>query len=188
MDDLKTTTGVANTLGACVADGHLARRPSPSIYTPKAKLQDFALLMQAVLVAEGLPAAVRVANAATQHRFTGVYRFDEGLLTNLCTWDKAEGAMTSGSSVPLHETYCMHILQTGKAMTVFDSAHDDRLAGHPRRADFRSYCGAPLLNHQGDVAGTFCYFDPEPGKLGEADFEQVHIAAAVLQERALAQV
>ncbi len=141
--------------------------------------------MRAVLQVEGVSAGVLLANAATKHRFTGIYRFDEGLLTNLCTWDKADRSMTAGTSVPVHETYCMHILQSGKALTVLDSADDDRLAGHPRRADFRSYCGAPLLNRDGHVAGTLCHFDAEPDKLGEADFERVHIAAAVLQERAL---
>lgn len=154
-------------------------------YSHQARLQDFDLMLRAVLEVEGMPAAVRMANAASKHRFTGVYRFDDGLLTNLCTWDKQEAAMSAGNAVPVHESFCMHILQSGKAMTVIDSAKDDRLAGHPRRSDFRSYCGAPLLNSQGDVAGTFCYYDAEPDKLGEADFERVHIAAAVLQQAAL---
>lgn len=154
-------------------------------YSQQARLNDFSLMLRAALEADGIPAAVLVANAATRHRFTGVYRFDGGLLTNLCTWDKQERAMSAGNAVAVHESFCMHILQSGKAMTVTDSATDDRLAGHPRRADFRSYCGAPLLNRAGDVAGTFCYYDAEPDKLGEADFEQVHIAAAVLQARAL---
>lgn len=154
-------------------------------YSPQARLHDFGLMLRAVLEVEGMSAAVLMANAASKHRFTGVYRFDDGLLTNLCTWDKQEGAMSAGNAVPVHESYCVHILQSGKAMTVIDSASDDRLAGHPRRADFRSYCGAPLLNREGGVAGTFCYYDSEPDKLGEADFERVHIAAAVLQEHAL---
>lgn len=154
-------------------------------HSVRASLHDFGLKLRAVLKVEGLSAAVLIANGASQHRFTGVYRFDDGLLTNLCTWDKQEGGMSAGNSVPVHESFCIHILQSGKAMTVIDSAKDDRLAGHPRRNDFRSYCGAPLLNREGDVAGTFCYFDSEPQKLGEADFERVHIAAAVFQERAM---
>lgn len=154
-------------------------------YSPQTRLHDFDLMLRAVLAVEGMPAAVRLANAASKHRFTGVYRFDDGLLTNLCTWDRKEGAMSAGNAVPVHESFCVHILQSGRAMTVIDSAKDERLAGHPRRADFRSYCGAPLLNREGDVAGTFCYYDTEPDKLGETDFEQVHIAAAALQERAL---
>lgn len=152
-------------------------------YAPQ--LHDFRLLLKAVLDIEGMPAAVLMANAASRHRFTGVYRFDGCLLTNLCTWDKQEHEMSAGTAVPVHESFCVHILQSGKAMTVIDSAIDGRLAGHPRRADFRSYCGAPLLNREGHVAGTFCYFDSEPDKLGEADFERAHIAAAVLQERVL---
>lgn len=158
------------------------------VYSAQVNLQDFALLMRAVLEVEGLPAAVRVAQMASRHRFAGVYRFEGELLANLCTWDKLEGAMSSGSAVPIHESFCVHILQSGKAMTVIDSAQDDRLAGHPRRADFRSYCGAPLLNREGGVAGTFCYYDTEPDRLGEADFERVHIAAAVLQARALDEI
>ncbi len=153
--------------------------------TAQEKLQDFALLMRAVTQVDGISSAVFMASAATAHRYTGVYRFDDDLLTNLCTWDREEGCMTSGGCVLVHQSFCMHILQSGKAFTVVDSLSDSRLAGHPKRTEFRSYCGAPLLNRRGEVAGTFCHYDPEPNKLGEADFEQVHIAAAVLQEHVL---
>ncbi len=149
------------------------------------RLQDFSTLMKAVLEVDGLSAAVRLANATTAHRYTGVYRFDEQLLTNLFICDGEDGSVTASPAVPVHESYCVNILQTGHAFTVMDSVQDARLAGHPKRDAVRSYCGAPLLNERGEVAGTLCHFDPEPSKLQASDFEQVHIAAALLQEQVL---
>ena len=155
-------------------------------YSGHDRMQDFGRLMEAVLAIDGVPAAVRLANAATAHRFTGVYRFDDQWLTNLYLCDWQNGSVTVSPAMPVHETYCVYILQSGHAFTVLDSQVDPRLAGHPKRKELRSYCGAPLLNQHGEVAGTVCHFDPEPGKLQACDFEQVHIAAALLQDLVLA--
>lgn len=154
-------------------------------YSGHERMQDFGMLMEAVLEVDGVAAAVQMANAATAHRYTGVYRFDDQWLTNLYICDGLNGSVTVSPAMPLHETYCVHILQSGQAFTVMDAQVDPRLAGHPRREEVRSYCGAPLLDQNGEVAGTVCHFDPEPGKLQACDFEQVHIAAALLQDRVL---
>lgn len=152
-----------------------------ALRSSRQRLKDFELLMQTVLKVDGVPAAVLLANTMTAHRYTGLYCFDQDLIVCRCLWDKTGAVMTQPAALPLHQSFCMHILQSGHGLSVLDALTDPRLAGHPQRAEWRSYCGAPLLDQDGRVAGTFCHFDEAPNRLGPADFEHVHIAAAVLQ-------
>lgn len=147
------------------------------------RLANFLVLMRAVIDADGVQAGVRLANGWTAHRYTGLYCIEHERLVCLALWDKAQATMTSGGDVAVYESFCIYILQSGNGFTVLDAVSDARLAGHPKRTVYRSYCGAPLIDREGRVVGTFCHFDEVPGRVAPADFELVHIAAALLSAR-----
>lgn len=61
-------------------------------------------------------------------------------------------------AVPLGISFCQFVLRDGVLLTS-NSAHDDRLEGHPYRGVMVAYHGVPIPSPEGGLLGTLCHFD-----------------------------
>ena len=123
------------------------------------RASDFVLA--AVLARDGLHAALKLLNARTPFRFTGVYRFDGDVLRNVALYDRWAPDQPRGSDAPLGETYCAITGKLNDALLVSDGRRDTR---HPwmRGNSVVSYCGVPVRDESGTAIGTLCHFDDKP--------------------------
>ena len=113
--------------------------------------------------------ALKLLNATTEHRFTGVYRVDDEVLRNVALFDRNNPDLPVGKDAPLLETYCSITAAKGAAFCTMDAASDQRVEGHPARETTRSYCGVPLRLEDGEPFGTLCHFDVVPRPADEDD-------------------
>ena len=75
------------------------------------------------------------------------------------------------TEIPLADSLCRHVVESGEALIVPDMAEDERYAGKRFVADgpkFRFYAGYPRKVADGRLIGTFCALDPKPRKAGPA--------------------
>lgn len=87
--------------------------------------------------------------------------------------------------LPLQESLCQRVVESGKAVAVGDLAQNPRYAKHPRvvgQPAFRLYCGFPLRNAKRDVIGTLCAMSQRPRRVTNADL-QILADLAILAER-----
>jgi len=114
-----------------------------------------------VLGRDGLHAALKLLNARTPFRYTGVYRFDGGTLRNVALFDRWAPEMPRGPDAPIGETYCAITGKLNDALVVSDGRRDPR---HPwmRGNSVVSYCGVPIRDETGVAIGTLCHFDDKP--------------------------
>lgn len=73
--------------------------------------------------------------------------------------------------MPRNEAICDHVVSSGEALVVEDTARDPRFSDHPAITlwETRFYAGAPLKTRDGLVLGAFCLLDREPRELGEEE-------------------
>lgn len=114
-----------------------------------------------ILRSAGLCAALAALNARTPFRFTGVYRFDGGMLRNVELHDRLDPSQPRGCDAPLGQTYCAITGRMNDALIVSDGRRDPR---HPwmRANAVIAYCGVPIRSAAGQALGTLCHFDTEP--------------------------
>lgn len=114
-----------------------------------------------VLSRDGLHAALKLLNARTPFRFTGIYRFDGAVLRNVALFDRWAPDQPRGSDAPLGETYCAITGKLNDALVVSDGRRDPR---HPwmQGNSVVSYCGVPIRGESGLAIGTLCHFDDKP--------------------------
>lgn len=118
--------------------------------------------VRSALAKGGVHAALAVLNKGTDHRFTGVYRFDGEMLRNVCLFDRQNPTSVVGDDAPLRETYCS-IVGRGRVSFVSANTVDDaRLTEHPARLSVQSYCGVLLRNADATPFGSLCHFDLLP--------------------------
>ena len=120
--------------------------------------------------------ALQYLNSLTPHRFTGMYIFEDPVLKNRYIVDKLNPGMESVDDVPDTATYCVFTRAKEDVFSVTDAMEDERLEGHPKRGEIRSYTGVPLLDDQGDVFGTICHFDHEVVEISD---QNVHLLEAI---------
>jgi GAF domain-containing protein len=125
--------------------------------SPTADLQR----LTSALNSGGLPAALRLLNARTPFRFTGVYRFDGDTLRNVALFDRWTPALTRGHDAPMNETFCAITAGTNEPLEVTDGHHDPRFPWMQANA-VESYCGTPIRDAGGHAVGTLCHFDLKP--------------------------
>lgn len=68
------------------------------------------------------------------------------------------------------ESFCAHMLTTGRSMVVEDTLEDDRFANNPLvvgEPGIRFYAGAPLIAPNGHILGSLCVIDRKPRKLSD---------------------
>lgn len=115
------------------------------------------------LIAAGeLRNALALLNRSTTHRFTAFYRFGGDTLHNLVLVDRDDPTNTGAGDIPILASYCVFIRDTGAAFSTMDSLEDERVAGHAKRNEIRSYCGVPVMDAMGRVYGSLCHFDYRP--------------------------
>ena len=88
------------------------------------------------------------------------------------------------SQLPLEHSLCQLVLAEGTVTTVGDTSTDARTKENPlvaRTPKFRAYAGAPLLDGDGAIVGTFCVFDTRERAFDEADLEALADLAALAQ-------
>jgi hypothetical protein len=110
------------------------------------------------LQSHGLHPALRLLNARTSHRFTGVYRYDGALLRNVALVDRWNPDVTKGDDAPMAETFCAIVPSVGETLEVTDGPEDARFPWMVSNAVL-SYCGALIRDPSGDPYGTLCHFD-----------------------------
>lgn len=118
-------------------------------------------LLVDLLSREGLHASLRLLNARTPFRFTGLYRFDSNILRNVALFDRLAPGQPRGSDAPMGETYCAITGKLNDRLIVSDGRRDSR---HPwmRGNSVVAYCGVPVRSESGIAIGTLCHFDDKP--------------------------
>ena len=101
-------------------------------------------------------------NRLTDHRFTGVYRFEPGWVVSVALWDRENPRIRIGADVKMKESYCWLTGMGGASYVIEDACADSRLAGHAAREAVRAYIAVLLRDKSGDPWGTLCHFDFQP--------------------------
>lgn len=141
---------------------------------------DALLDLNQVLAQQGAQAALAFLNARVPHRFTAANKIADGHMVCVLLHDKA-GQLQPGAiaKVPLGHSFCQFVMRDGSFCTTH-SGDDERLADHPYRGVMLSYCGVPLLDAAGEVAGTLCHMDTQSQLLSDEEFDVFQRAARVL--------
>jgi hypothetical protein len=135
---------------------------------------------RARLEAGGVRAVLEYLNGRTEHRFTGLYRFDGDILRSLALYDRDDPAVQVGADAPLHETYCSIVGEGTPTFATADAGADPQLARHPARARAVSYCGALVRDAKGKAVGTLCHFDVVPRPVPAAEIPVLEGVAGIL--------
>ena len=117
---------------------------------------------RALVRAGGLPAGLRALNTAVPYRYSAVFRFDGDMLRNVCLVDKLDPSVMRCADQPISESYCIYIQRSRRRFSVENAGSDHRVASHPKRTDFQSYYGVPIIGTDGRLIGTVCHFDVNP--------------------------
>ena len=128
----------------------------------------------------GVGDVLKYLNARTQHRFTGLYRFDGAVLRNVALFDREQPQSLRGADSPLRETYCSIVGETQAAVAITDANADPRTASNPGRESVLSYCGALVRATDGTPIGTLCSFDPAPQPVRDDDIALLEATARML--------
>jgi GAF domain len=132
------------------------------------------------LEGEGVPAALRILNARTPHRFTGVFRYDGDMLRNVFLVDRYDPVSTRGEDVPLADSYCGMVGLQRSPLEILDIHTDGRFA--PKPGPVVSYCGVMIRSGDGQPYGTLCHFDVKPCEERSSDIPLLQEAARLVYE------
>ena len=139
---------------------------------------------RAIIVADGLWAAMRGLNAMSSYRFTAVFAFDGDLLRNLCLVDREDSNVKSCADQPITESYCIFIQRSGKLFSLEHALRDKRADGHPKQRSYQCYYGIPLVGRNGKLLGTVCHFDEDSIPVSEDVVMALDDLAPVIAEAA----
>ncbi len=130
---------------------------------------------------EGIAAVLVELNRRVPHRYTAVYRLDDGqLLRNVELVDKANELRPEFlAEVPLETSFCQFVLRQGRFRTD-DSSQDDRLNGHPYKGVMMAYHGVPVVDDVGALIGTLCHFDVQQQPITDEEFAHIEAVAKVI--------
>lgn len=144
----------------------------------------FAANFERVLEEKGLHGALRVLNATTPYRLTGVYRFEDGLVRSVVLFDRKNPELTVGVDVPWNDSYCRLVAEDGRRCAIVDSLTDARLRLHAAREAVQAYVAVLLKTPDGTPLGTLCHYDLQPVDPPADIFDALERVAPVV-ERAL---
>ncbi len=128
--------------------------------------------------------ALRLLNESTPYRFTGIYRFEGGVVKNVALYDRENPACRVGADVPWFDSYCMMTAESGGECEIQHSLDDPRLTCHAARLTVQSYCAVLLRTSGGEPLGTLCHYDVQPRETRPGVFEGLR-ACRELVERTL---
>jgi GAF domain-containing protein len=134
-----------------------------------------------VAAKEGIAAVLVELNRRVPHRYTAVYRLDDGqLLRNVELVDKSNELRPEFlAEVPLETSFCQFVLRQGRFRTD-DSSLDDRLNGHPYKGVMMAYHGVPVVDDGGSLIGTLCHFDVQRQPFTDEEFAHIEAVAKVI--------
>jgi GAF domain-containing protein len=121
-------------------------------------------------------------NAMTDHRFTGVYRFEPGWVLSVALFDRENPTLRLGADVKMKESYCWMAGLDGATLTIEDATTDERLAGHAARDEVRSYIAVLLRDVGSRPWGTLCHFDFAPRIVRPETLQQLERFRPLLEE------
>jgi GAF domain-containing protein len=130
----------------------------------------------------GLVTGLQLLNEPVEHRYTGIYRLEQGVLKSVELVDK-DGEIKPEflSEVPLEDSFCQFVLRDGLFRTS-DTGKEPMLIGHKYQGVLLSYTGVPIVGEDGSLYGTLCHFDALRRELSEEDFEHLKEAARMIPE------
>ncbi|CAN5529375.1 hypothetical protein BH09GEM1_BH09GEM1_00460 [soil metagenome] len=128
----------------------------------------------------GVGDVLKYVNSRTQHRFTGLYRFDGAVLRNVSLFDREQEHSRRGADSPLCETYCSIVGEMQASVVILDANTDPRAANNAGRTSVLSYCGALVRSADGTPIGTLCSFDPAPQPVMDDEIELLEATARLL--------
>lgn len=137
--------------------------------------------LKAILEKEGVLPALRFLNGRTPHRFTAMYLFDKDQLENQFLVDESDDSNTSMESIPVSASYCIFVRNLERLFVVNDSTTDERVQGHPKQREIKSYCGVPLLDWDGNMYGTVCHFDFDAHSFSDLEIELLESLGTLLK-------
>jgi hypothetical protein len=156
---------------------------SPTIPTPTQS--ELALISRAFaprLLEGDLFDLLKYLNGLTDHRFTGVYRFEPGWVVSVALWDRENPTIKIGADVKMKESYCW-LTGMGEATYVIeDACSDSRLNAHAAREAVRSYIAVLLRDKQGKQWGTLCHFDFLPRQANPATKARLDLFRPLVEE------
>jgi DNA-binding response OmpR family regulator len=121
-----------------------------------------------------------VLNATTEHRYSGLFRFDGAELQSLWTFDRLQPKIDAFPlEVPLASTPLALMLFDAQALCISDTAHDDRVTREQRHADMRGFAGVPVRDATDLVFGALCHFDSEARATDPAALDLLDRAARI---------
>jgi GAF domain-containing protein len=153
----------------------------PEILSPPDEIVDH---FELVLRNQGLFEALRYLNSTTEHRFTGIYRFEQDWVRSVLLFDRGNPHLRAGADVRMKESYCMLAGRSQETFCIEDAQADPRLLEHAARGTVLCYCAVKLLSLEGHPWGTLCHFDFRPCQIA-AETIQALEAVRPLVERAL---
>lgn len=143
--------------------------------------QQFANILNAL----GAPAALAYLNAGVPHRYSAIYRLQDGMFENIYLHDKQGEVIPEFLAVvPFEVSFCQFVLRD-TAFRTDDSGTDRRLDRHKYQGVVASYHGVPILDGTGELAGTLCHFDVMSYPLSAAEFELLEHAGRAFPARLL---
>lgn len=121
-----------------------------------------AALFAVTLRSHGLHAALRVLNATTAFRLTGVYRFEADTVRSIVLFDRKNPHLQVGVNVPWQDSYCRLTAEQGSTCEISDAMNDPRLVEHAARVAVQAYAAVLLKSPDGGPLGTLCHYDLHP--------------------------
>ena len=137
--------------------------------------------MRSICGCEGIRGVLVYLNRLSDHRFTALYRFDSERLRNVYFFDRERPDVETCPDIPVMASYCVFVRNSRNTFVTVDSLADERVTGHPKRLEVRSYCGVPLVDEDGRAFGTICHFDALPLSISDENVELMEAVAPMLR-------
>ena len=125
---------------------------------------------------------LKYLNGLTDHRFTGVYRFEPGWVVSVTLWDRENPGLRIGADVKMKESYCWLTGLGESSYVIEDATVDSRLAGHAAREAVRSYVAVLLHDRHGKQWGTLCHFDFAPRTIDPLTKQRLEMFRPLIEE------
>lgn len=119
-------------------------------------------------------------NEQSPHRFSAMFRFAGSQLKSVCFYDRERPELESCPEIPITASYCVFVRNGKQTFSTTDSLSDERVNGHPKQLEIRSYIGVPLVDVSGEMFGTVCHFDTLPRPLDNQSIELMEALGSIL--------
>lgn len=149
---------------------------------PSEELALLSLAFEPALVERNLRTLLGYLNGLTNHRFTGVYRFEPGWVMSVALWDRDNPEQSLGANVKMKESYCWLTGLGTDNYIIEDAWTDPRLNGHAARDEVRSYIAVVLRDCGQTPWGTLCHFDFAPRSVGPQTLTRLQAFRPLVEE------